>query len=1278
MTPRGRPPILFPLFAGVETVSGIGDKLARALEGLRITRLRDALFALPNTVIDRRPVASVRDVVPPGIVTVTVTVLRHHLATRRGGPTRVVVRDAACDFTLIFFHARGDFLARQLPVGARRVISGKVELFDGMAQIVHPDQILTEDEAADQPRYQPVYPLVAGVTQKSVTRVVRAALDRAPDLPDWIDPELKCREGWPDWRAALIAAHAPQGLADVAAHAPARARLAYDELFAHQLTLALARRDKRRGKGRVTQGTGATRDKILAALPFSPTGAQIRAVGQIAADMAAPGRMNRLLQGDVGSGKTLVALLAAAIAAEAGGQAVLMAPTEILARQHLQSLAPLAHAAGLRIALLTGRDKGADRAARLADLAQGRIDLLIGTHAVFQPGVEFADLRLAIIDEQHRFGVAQRMELGAKGQAPDVLVMTATPIPRSLSLAQYGDMDISLLDEKPPGRSPVTTALIAMDRLEEVVQHLAQAIAQGRQAYWVCPLVEDSELTDLTAAETRFQMLRARLEALGLGVGQAAPAAGGGISRQSRGDRPPASIGPHSRSAPAPRAQSARSDALLHGPVAPPSADQRPGEAVGLPPGTRAGSGGAAAHDRAGAVHQPSPSQADDRPSAAASPRSPVAARHAQPGTSIPPGRPSPADLLSPSGETAPPTQPGRGSIPGAADAPLAGSASVLSDDTPDAAAKQPGAPRAPDDATRREGGSPPVMASGSDDVASAVGVPSPSDAAAPVTETGWPADEPCDGGACSPDDHAAADARTSFDGGRPATDGGHPDATWPAPAPLRFEDARFATKGPFTEGPSDQPEAIQPTRSPFSDHARLPRDDRSDAAGSQHAPSLSEGVPPSDLERSDHAGRRDDAGARPHAHSLTDGALPSDLDPTYPAGRSDEAASQPDAPSLTDVPLLPAASYPAGRRHEAGSQPDAPPPAAAPWPADAPAPTYAAQVEAEGQRRAAPWAAGSAFPPDGVGLASDEAPQEAPSQPDAPSLTDVPLPSAASYPAGRRDEAGSQPDAPPPADAHGPSAAPRQAVQPATADVARSAAESLLAHVPTSVSGSPAANADKPSPGASSVVDVGKPITDGSTQLLSDPAPDDAGLVALVHGQMPPEQKDAAMAAFADGRSRVLVATTVIEVGVNVPNASIMVIERAESFGLAQLHQLRGRVGRGAARSTCLMLFQPPLSETASRRLSILRDTEDGFRIAEEDLALRGAGDLIGTAQAGLPRFQIADLERQAGLMAVAQSDARKLLADDPGLVTDRGQAARVLLWLMEQDRAIRLLSIG
>ncbi|WP_170559294.1 ATP-dependent DNA helicase RecG [Ruegeria atlantica] len=694
----GRPEILFPLFAGLETLEGVGPKTAQTMMQTGIEAPRDVLFGLPYAVVDRRRRDTIQGADLPTTLTVEVTVGIHRPPRNKGGAYRVHVEDTQTEFQLVFFHVRGDYLKKVLPQGSRRVISGKLELFDGMAQMVHPDHMLPVESAGDIPEFEPVYHLTQGITQKTAYKAARSALARAPDLAEWIDPAQVSKQDWTDWATAISAAHNPQGADDVAAHAPARERLAYDELFAHQVTLALARQRERKARGIVSVGSGALQSKVLSNLPYKPTGAQMRAITEITADMGSDTRMNRLLQGDVGAGKTLVAFMALLVAVEAGGQGVMMAPTEILARQHLEGLRPLAEEAGVVLEILTGRDKGAERRAKLAALKQGDIHILVGTHAVFQSDVEFHALRLAIVDEQHRFGVRQRMELSEKGQGADVLVMTATPIPRSLALAQYGDMDVSVLDEKPPGRKPIKTAIISTERMDEVVAHLRRAIDEGRQCYWVCPLVDESEVSDLTAAEERFKRLRAVL------------------------------------------------------------------------------------------------------------------------------------------GE----------------------------------------------------------------------------------------------------------------------------------------------------------------------------------------------------------------------------------------------------------------------------------------------------------------------------------------------------------------------------------------------------------------------------------------------------------GIVGLVHGQMPAAEKDAAMAAFQEGHTKVLVATTVIEVGVNVPNASIMVIERAEIFGLAQLHQLRGRVGRGEADSTCLLMYQPPLSEGGRKRLEVLRETEDGFRISETDLQMRGAGDLIGTAQSGLPKFRIADLERQAGLMAVAQTDARNLLSKDPNLTTERGQAVRVLLWLMKQDQAIRLISVG
>ena len=693
-----RPEILFSLFAELESLSGIGPKTAQNLTQLGINTPRDLLFTLPYSGIDRKLIDTVKNASFPSTLTVLVKVSDHRPPHHRSGAYRVDVDDAKTSFQLIFFHGRSDYLNRVLPKDSTRVVSGKVEIFDGVIQMTHPEYIVSESEISDFPAFEPIYPLTSGVNQKTMFKATRSALTKLPIFNEWIDLEQKTKANWPDFLTAFQKVHSPESFDDIAMTSPARTRIAYDELLAHQLTLSLARAFERRILGRESHGNGRLQALVSEALPYTPTHAQQRSILEISQDMASDVKMNRLLQGDVGTGKTLVAFWALLIAVEAGGQGVMMAPTEILARQHLESLQPLAEKAGVVLELLTGRDKGAKRRAKLEALWQGNIQILVGTHAVFQTDVQFADLRLAIVDEQHRFGVRQRLMLGKKGQFVDVLVMTATPIPRSLALAQYGDMDISTLDEKPPGRKPIKTALISTSRMNEVIERLRAAVADGRQCYWVCPLVEESEVVDLTAAEDRFVRLRAAL-----------------------GD-----------------------------------------------------------------------------------------------------------------------------------------------------------------------------------------------------------------------------------------------------------------------------------------------------------------------------------------------------------------------------------------------------------------------------------------------------------------------------------------------------------------------------------------------------------------------------GVVGLVHGQMPAVEKDKAMTRFQTGDTGVLVATTVIEVGVNVPNATIMVIERAEVFGLAQLHQLRGRVGRGLLASTCLLMYQAPLSKSGQRRLEILRETEDGFKIAETDLKMRGFGDLIGTEQSGVPQFKVADIERQGALMAVAHSDARKLLIDDPALKSPRGRAARNLLWLMGKDESIRLISVG
>lgn len=693
-----RPEILFPLFAPARSLPGIGPRLEKLVEKLAGTKVIDLLWHLPSGLIDRRSRPKIAEVRDGEIATIEVTVGLHIPPRTKRLPYRVHVFDETGEMQIVFFNPRPDYIAKTMPEGERRILSGRVEFYQGSPQMTHPDHIVPLDGLKDLPLLEPVYPLTAGLPLKSVQKAVRGALPLVPDLPEWQNgPWLKA-QGWGPWRPSLLDAHAPQSARDVEAFAPARARLAYDELLANQLALGLVRLRMRRLPGRSIEGDGHLRRKVEAALPFALTGAQARSLAEIDADMKSPHRMLRLLQGDVGSGKTVVALLAMLTAVEAGFQAAMMAPTEILARQHHATLAPLCEAAGIRIELLTGREKGKRREDLLGAAASGEVDIVVGTHALFQEDVVFRALAFAVVDEQHRFGVHQRLMLTSKGgPGTDVLVMTATPIPRTLTLTAYGDMDVSRLDEKPPGRKPVDTRALPLERLEDVVSSLNRALAQGAQVYWVCPLVEESDEVDAAAAEQRYEHLR-------------------------------------------------------------------------------------------------------------------------------------------------------------------------------------------------------------------------------------------------------------------------------------------------------------------------------------------------------------------------------------------------------------------------------------------------------------------SIF----------------------------------------------------------------------------------------------------------------------------------GNIVGLVHGRMKPVDKDAVMAQFENGEIRILVATTVIEVGVNVPSATVMVIEHAERFGLAQLHQLRGRVGRGGDKSSCLLLYHAPLGETAAARIKIMRETEDGFRIAEEDLRLRGAGELLGTRQSGLPTFRVADIEEQKDLLAAAHDDARMIIERDPDLESERGKALRILLYLFERDEAIRYLRSG
>jgi ATP-dependent DNA helicase RecG len=508
-----RPAILNPLFAAITTLGGVGPKLEKLYRKLLgrsdAPRAIDLLFHLPTGAVDRRAQPKLRDVVPDTVVTVTVKVERHRPSPPgRRAPYLIYTSDDTGDLTIAYFNARKDYLEKQFPVGARRVVSGTAALYDGMLQMVHPDRVVDEAGLARLPLIEPVYPLTEGLFPSQLRKAIDAALARVPLLPEWQDPAFLARMRFPAFGEALKHIHRPQDPPDILPQNLAWSRLAFDELLAGQLALALVRAHLRRQSGRRTIGDGRLRARIIAALPYALTASQKRAIAEIENDLGKPERMLRLLQGDVGSGKTVVALLACAAVIETGAQAALMAPTEILARQHFSTIAPLAAAAGIRVAILTGRERGRERSETLERLARGDIDLLIGTHALFQEEVAFHDLALAVVDEQHRFGVHQRLALAQKGRAVDVLVLTATPIPRTLVLTYFGDMEVSELREKPAGRKPIDTRTIPLDRIDDVVAAVGRALRGNRRVYWVCPLVEESETIDLAAAEERFGVLK--------------------------------------------------------------------------------------------------------------------------------------------------------------------------------------------------------------------------------------------------------------------------------------------------------------------------------------------------------------------------------------------------------------------------------------------------------------------------------------------------------------------------------------------------------------------------------------------------------------------------------------------------------------------------------------------------------------------------------------------------------------------------------------------------
>ncbi len=514
-----RPEILNPLFVEVDALKGVGAGIARPLEKLGLKRAIDLVFHLPSGMIERKRVAAL-DVADVGrMIAVEVTPNEYRQSGSGRGPLRIIATDQAGDYlTLTFFGRHPGYAKKQLPLHETKLVSGKLERYGQDLQMVHPDHVLELKDAAMLPLREAVYPLSEGLTGRRLQQLAAQALLRAPILPEWIEPSLLAKHGWPGWREAIERAH------NDPSDFLAKERLAYDEIFANQLALMLIRASSRRRRGVPLSGDGHLR--AMLSLPYALTGAQQRVIREVEGDIIQSTPMTRLLQGDVGSGKTMVALQALLACVEAGAQGALLAPTEILARQHYDTLSRQLSGLPVNVAILTGRDKGRAREATLMGLADGSIHILIGTHAIFQEAVTYRNLGLAVIDEQHRFGVAQRLLLTQKAEhPPHLLVMTATPIPRTLTLTQYGEMDVSRIDEMPPGRQRIDTRVVSLDRVPEMVDALGRHIASGGQAYWVCPLVEESEINDRAAAEARAQALKLRFgPKVGLVHGRMKPA----------------------------------------------------------------------------------------------------------------------------------------------------------------------------------------------------------------------------------------------------------------------------------------------------------------------------------------------------------------------------------------------------------------------------------------------------------------------------------------------------------------------------------------------------------------------------------------------------------------------------------------------------------------------------------------------------------------------------------------------------------------------------------
>lgn len=504
-----RDEILNPLFSDISSIKGVGSKTLKLLTKLiDSSTIRDLIFHLPSNIIDRSYCPKLNEIQTGRICAVKVKIIEHMAPKNKHQPYKVLVSDGTENLTLIFFKVYADSIAKNLPIGAFRYISGKIEKFNNTLQMTHPDYIVSEQDVVKLPKFETVYPLTAGISNKMINNYINQALIRLPNLPEWLDDEFIKKQNWLSFKEAMLDVHNPKYMSDLEPYSKSRSRLAYDELLANQLALAIVRERVKKQQGRVIIGNGMLRKKVIEKLPFNLTIAQKNVLAEIYDDQAQPYRMLRLLQGDVGSGKTIVALLSMLNGVEAGVQTAIMAPTEILAKQHFETISEICDNIGVNVALLTGKTKAKERREILQDLENGKINILIGTHALFQNDVNYKDLGFIVVDEQHRFGVDQRLLLSEKGNKADILVMTATPIPRTLVLTSYGDMEYSKIDQLPEGRKPVDTRVLPISKLPETVAGLKRKIDTGVKAYWVCPLVEESEKSDLAAAEARFEDLQ--------------------------------------------------------------------------------------------------------------------------------------------------------------------------------------------------------------------------------------------------------------------------------------------------------------------------------------------------------------------------------------------------------------------------------------------------------------------------------------------------------------------------------------------------------------------------------------------------------------------------------------------------------------------------------------------------------------------------------------------------------------------------------------------------